>query len=304
MTRSLIIFGQGAFRCHPYVLKEIEAVNIEDKNESLEQFDLHLFGHIGHSISCAIRALVRGITNRFTSSPVEDETAIYYKQINRLSAGFAFLTDISMLVMGGELKRKETISARLGDVLSSLYLASTTLKHYEDTGERDVDLPLLEWTQKTLLFEAQEKLSQTLDNFPNKAIATFVRFVVFPRGRNLKAPSIKETLKLGKLVSRNTKTREKLIHGIYQADEPSNHFAQMNKLLDLYESSYKDRASVLRAKKKGLIGGSDFQDLLANAAKEGIINEEKIEELKEYNDLADDIINVDDFSQEEVDQLR
>ena len=209
-----------------------------------------------------------------------------------------------MLVMGGELKRKETISARLGDVLSSLYLASTTLKHYEDTGERDVDLPLLEWTQKTLLFEAQEKLSQTLDNFPNKAIATFVRFVIFPKGRNLKAPSIKETLKLGKLVSRNTKTREKLIHGIYQADEPSNHFAQMNKLLDLYESSYKDRASILRAKKKGLISGSDFQDLLANAAKEGIINEERIEELREYNDLADDIINVDDFSQEEVDQLR
>jgi len=304
MTRSLIIFGQGAFRCHPYVLKEIEAVNIEDKNESLEQFDLHLFGHIGHSISCAIRALVRGITDRFTSSPVEDETATYYKQINRLSAGFAFLTDISMLVMGGELKRKETISARLGDVLSSLYLASTTLKHYEDTGERDVDLPLLEWTQKTLLFESQEKLSQTLDNFPNKAIASFVRFIIFPKGRNLKAPSIKETLKLGKLVSRNTKTREKLIHGIYQADEPSNHFAQMNKLLDLYESSYKDRANILRAKKKGLISGSDFQDLLANAAKEGIINEEKIEELKEYNDLADDIINVDDFSQEEVDELR
>tara|TARA_B100001250_G_scaffold89171_1_gene73926 strand:- start:594 stop:3014 length:2421 start_codon:yes stop_codon:yes gene_type:complete len=304
MTRSLIIFGQGAFRCHPYVLKEIEAVNLEDQNESLEQFDHHLFGHIGHSISCAVRAFVRGITDKFTLSPVEGETAIYYKQINRLSAAFAFLTDISMLIMGGELKRKETISARLGDVLSSLYLASTTLKHYEDTGERDVDLALLVWTQKTLLFEAQEKLSQTLDNFPNKPVAAFVRFVIFPLGKNLKAPSINETLKLGKLVSRNTKTREKLIHGIYQRDEPTNHFAQMNKLLELYESSYKDRASVLRAKKKGLINGPNFDDLLSNAAKEGIISEQKIEELKQYNDLADDIINVDDFSQEEVDQLR
>ena len=304
MTRSLIIFGQGAFRCHPYVLKEIEAVNLEDQNESLEQFDHHLFGHIGHSISCAVRAFVRGITDKFTPSPVEGETAIYYKQINRLSAAFAFLTDISMLIMGGELKRKETISARLGDVLSSLYLASTTLKHYEDTGERDVDLALLVWTQKTLLHEAQEKLSQTLDNFPNKPVAAFVRFIIFPTGKNLKAPSINETLKLGKLVSRNTKTREKLIHGIYQSDEPTNHFAQMNRLLELYESSYKDRASVLKAKKKGLINGSNFEDLLTNAAKEGIISEEKIEELKQYNDLADDIINVDDFSQEEVDQLR
>ena len=304
MTRSLIIFGQGAFRCHPYVLKEIEAVNLEDQNESLEQFDHYLFGHIGHSISCAVRAFVRGITDKFTPSPVEGETAIYYKQINRLSAAFAFLTDISMLIMGGELKRKETISARLGDVLSSLYLASTTLKHYEDTGERDVDLALLVWTQKTLLHEAQEKLSQTLDNFPNKPVSAFVRFIIFPIGKNLKAPSINETLKLGKLVSRNTKTREKLIHGIYQSDEPTNHFAQMNRLLELYESSYKDRASVLKAKKKGLINGSNFEDLLTNAAKEGIISEEKIEELKQYNDLADDIINVDDFSQEEVDQLR
>ena len=188
--------------------------------------------------------------------------------------------------------------------MSSLYLASTTLKHYEDTGEREVDLALLEWTQKTLLFEAQEKLGQTLDNFPNKAISRFVRFIIFPTGKNLKAPSIMETLKLGKLVSRNTKTREKLIHGIYQADEPTNHFAQMNKLLELYESSYKDRASVLRAKKKGLINGSSFEDLLTNAANEGIITKDKIDELKAYNELADDIINVDDFSQEEVDQLR
>ena len=188
--------------------------------------------------------------------------------------------------------------------MSSLYLASTTLKHYEDTGERDVDLALLEWTQKTLLFEAQEKLSQTLDNFPNKSIATFVRFIIFPKGKNLKAPRIEETLKLGKLVSRNTKTREKLIYGIYQNDEPTNHYAQMNKLLELYESSYKERASVLRAKKKGLINGSSFEELLSNAATEGIISEDRIEELKLYNELADDIINVDDFSQEEVDQLR
>ena len=304
MTRSLIIFGQGAFRCHPYVLKEIEAVNIEDENESLEQFDLHLFGHIGHSISNAVRSLVRGLTDRFTPSPVEGETAIYYKQINRLSAGFSFLTDISMLVMGGELKRRETISARLGDVLSSLYLASTTLKHFEDTPQKDLDLELLAWSQKTLLNEAQEKLSQTLDNFPNKYVAMIVRFLIFPTGKNFRAPSIKETLKLGKLVSRNTKTRDKLIHGIYQSNEPSNHFAQMNKLLELYESSYKDRSVILKAKKKGLINGSTFEELLGNAAEEGIISADKIEELKEYNDLADDIINVDDFSQEEVDQLR
>ena len=209
-----------------------------------------------------------------------------------------------MLVMGGELKRKETISARLGDVLSSLYLASTTLKYYEDNGEHEVDLALLDWTQKTLMCEAETKLVQTLRNFPNQIIGKIVELIVLPTGRVISPPRISETLKLGKLVSRNTKTREKLINGIYQKDEPTNHFAQMNTLLELYESSYKDRASVLKAKNKGLINGSNFSELLDNAAKEGIISDDKIEELKRYNDLADDIINVDDFSQEEVNQIR
>ena len=120
MTRSLIIFGQGAFRCHPFVLKEIEAANIDDETEAIEQFDVHFFNHIGYSVTNAASAFVRGITDKFTDSPVMDETATYYRQINRFSAAFALLTDISMVVMGGSLKRKETISARLGDVLSSL----------------------------------------------------------------------------------------------------------------------------------------------------------------------------------------
>ncbi|SVA94916.1 uncharacterized protein METZ01_LOCUS147770, partial [marine metagenome] len=108
MTRSLIIFGQGAFRCHPHVLKEIEAVNLEDQTEAIEQFDIHFFNHVGYTMSNVARSLVRGITDRFTDSPVLDETATYYKQINRFSAAFALLTDVSMLVIGGSLKRKET----------------------------------------------------------------------------------------------------------------------------------------------------------------------------------------------------
>ena len=141
MTRNLIIFGQGAFRCHPFVLKEIEAVNLEDETEAIEQFDIHFFNHIGYTITNAASSFVRGITDKFTDSPVVDETTMYYRQINRFSAAFAFLTDVSMLVIGGSLKRKESISARLGDVLSALYLASTSLKHYEDTGNKESELP-------------------------------------------------------------------------------------------------------------------------------------------------------------------
>ena len=208
MTRSLIIFGQGAFRCHPYVLKEIQAVEEEDLNESLDQFDQHFFDHISYTLSNASRSFVRGITNRFTDSPVQDETENYYKEINRFSAAFALLTDVSMLVLGGTLKRKETISARLGDVLSSLYLASTSLKYYEDIGDKEADLPLVHWTQKTLLHEAQENIHETLNNFPNKIVAVLLRCLIFPVGRNVSPPSIEETLNYWQVnISKNKNKR-------------------------------------------------------------------------------------------------
>ena len=304
MTRSLIIFGQGAFRCHPHVLKEIEAVNLEDQTEAIEQFDIHFFNHVGYTMSNAARSLVRGITDRFTDSPVLDETAIYYKQIDRFSAAFALLTDVSMLVIGGSLKRKETISARLGDVLSSLYLASTSLKYYEDVGNKEAELPLVHWTQKTLINEAQEKIHQTLSNFPNKLIAYFVRFLIFPLGRNFSGPTIEETLKIGKLISRKTKTRDNLIQGIYLNEEPTNHYAQMNKALELYEVCRPIKSAINKAKKKDLIQGNNYNELVESAIKEGVVSKDQADQLAEYTKIAEDIINVDDFSQEEIDQIR
>jgi len=304
MTRNLIIFGQGAFRCHPFVLKEIEAVNLEDKTEAIEQFDIHFFNHIGYTITNAANSFVRGITDKFTDSPVMDETAPYYRQINRFSAAFALLTDISMLVIGGSLKRKESISARLGDVLSALYLASTSLKYYEDVGEKESELPLVHWTQKTLLYEAQERIHQTLSNFPNKFIAILLGLIIFPLGRNVSGPTIQETLKIGRLISRKTKTRENLVHGIYFQDEPTNHYAQMNKALELYESCHPLKLEVNKAKKKGLITGNSFDELIEAAVHQSIISKEEADLLIQYHSLAEEIINVDDFSQEEVDQIR
>ncbi len=304
MTRNLIIFGQGAFRCHPFVLKEMEAVNLEDEKEAIEQFDIHFFNHIGYTLTNAASSFVRGITDKFTDSPVLDETAIYYRAINRFSAAFALLTDVSMLVIGGSLKRKETISARLGDVLSALYLASTSLKYYEDTGDKESELPLVDWTQKTLINDAQEKIDQVLSNFPNKFASLLMRLIIFPLGKNFPEPTVEETLKIGRLISRKTKTRENLIKGIYLQDEATNHYSQMNKALELYEQCKQAKLEINKAQKKGLISGNNFNDLIDAATKESIINEKEADLVLQYNVLADEIINVDDFSQEEVDQIR
>jgi acyl-CoA dehydrogenase len=304
LTRSLIIFGQGAFRCHPYILKEIEAVEQENEDESLEQFDRHFFNHVAYALSNSARSLVLGISNRFGNSPVTDKTENYYKQINRFSAAFALLTDLSMLVLGGSLKRKETLSARLGDVLSSLYLASTTLKYYEDQGDKETDLPMVHWGCKTLIFEAQNKIHEILINFPNRFVAMLLRLFIFPLGRNISGPSIKNTLEIGDLISRKTKTREKLCQGVYLKDEPSNHLAMMERALGLYETAHPIKTDLMKARKKGLIKGNTLEELMDAALKQEIITQTQADQLNEFDRLTLDIINVDDFSEKELKTIR
>ncbi|CAJ1813735.1 Acyl-coenzyme A dehydrogenase [Aeromonas salmonicida] len=150
LTRSMIIYGQGAIRCHPYVLPEMLAASHPDKEQALKDFDKAMFSHVGFAISNLVRSFWLGLTGaRFAAAPYKDQTKGYYQQLSRLSANLAFLSDMAMGTLGGELKRKERVSARLGDVLSQLYLASSALKRYQDEGRQQADLPLLHWALGT-----------------------------------------------------------------------------------------------------------------------------------------------------------
>ena len=134
----------------------------------MREFDRALFGHIGFTISNAMRSFVMAFTlARFTRVPDHGPTRRYYQHINRFSASFAFAVDVAMLSLGGYLKKKENLSARLGDVLSSMYLASMVLKHYENQGRPPEDLPIVQWACMTLLYKAQEQLHSFLRNFPD-----------------------------------------------------------------------------------------------------------------------------------------
>src|SRR5208282_5879419 len=190
LTRNLIIFGQGAIRCHPFVLREMNAARDQDHRHGAAEFDRALFGHIGFTISNAARSLLMALSfARFERVPETGATRRYYQHIERFSASFAFATDVAMLTLGGYLKKKETISARLGDVLSSLYLASMVLKHYEDQGQPPEDLPVVEWACRELLYHAQEQLHSVLRNFPMRGVAAFMRLMIFPRGLTYFAPA-------------------------------------------------------------------------------------------------------------------
>ena len=219
LTRSMIIFGQGAIRCHPYVLEEMAAA----QSNSLNTFDKLLFKHIGHVNSNLVRSLWLGITNGLTSnSPTRDITRRYYQHLNRLSANLALLSDIAMAVLGGSLKRRERISARLGDVLSQLYLASAVLKRYQDEGRNEADLPLVHWGVQDTLYQAEQAIDDLLDNFPNPWVAGALRVVIFPLGRRYKAPSDKLDSQLAKIMQTPSATRSRIGRDQYLAAVENN----------------------------------------------------------------------------------
>ena len=218
LTRSLIVFGQGAIRCHPYVLKEIEATREADPAKASVAFDAALFGHLRFTLANMARTLVTGFTgSHFVGVPadVAPETRRYYQQLTRFSAALAFLADVSMGSLGGALKRKEKLSARLGDILSLMYLCSATLKRYEAEGRQEADAPLMHWAIWDAMFKAQTAFEGVISNFPNRMIAAVMRAIVFPLGRPYVIPSDKLGHDVAKLLLEPSATRDRLTAGMY-----------------------------------------------------------------------------------------
>ena len=223
LTRSMIIYGQGAIRCHPYVLAEMEAAYSES-SDAVDKFDAALAGHVSFTMSNLVRSLWFGITDGLGSnSPTKDATKRYYQQLNRYSANMALLSDISMAVLGGSLKRKERLSARLGDILSQLYLSSATLKRFEDDGRQIEDLPLVHWGMQDSLQQAEVAIDEFLANFPNPIIGRVLRVIIMPFGRVRRAPNDKLDSKVASIVQTPSATRSRI--GRNQYLEPTEHNA-------------------------------------------------------------------------------
>ncbi len=233
LTRSMIIYGQGAIRCHPYVLAELEAANNSDNEQALNDFDHALFGHIGFSISNISRSLWCSFTgSRFLGSPYDDETRRYYQLLTRFSANLAMLSDISMVSLGADLKRKERISARLGDVLSQLYLAAATLKRYNDEGRNSADLPLVQWAVEDCLYNIQHAIDELIRNFPNKIMAKTLRIIIFPLGTWLNKPNDEIAHKVAQLLQTPCSARTRLGLGQYLTRDGNNIFGRLEQVLE------------------------------------------------------------------------
>ena len=301
MTRSLMIFGQGAIRCHPYVLAEMQAAALPDYGDRLRKFDDLLFRHIGFGISNGVRSFVLGLTHaKIGSAPGDAYTRRFYRKLNRYSSALALVADTSMLVLGGKLKFKEKISARLGDVLSYLYIASAMLKRYEDEDRPVTDQPLLAWAFHECTWRMQMALDGVIRNFPVRPVAWLLRALVFPLGRREVPPSDRLGHRVAAILMTPNEARTRLASGAYLTPSANNPVGRMNALLPEVVAAEPIERKFLKAVKSGDVGGLDFEAQIAEAEAKGVLTSAERKLLERVRTASFEFISVDDFAPEEL----
>jgi acyl-CoA dehydrogenase len=301
LTRSMMIFGQGAIRCHPYVLKELQATRITDYPSRLRAFDRVLFQHIGFAISNAARSFVLGLAHaKIGSTPGDKYTKRFYRKLNRYAAALALVADTSMLTLGGKLKFKEKISARLGDVLSNLYIASAMLKRYEDQGRPAADQALLAWAFHDCVWRMQMALDGVLRNFPIRPVAWLLRTLVFPFGRREVPPSDRLGRRVAAILCAPGEARDRLGEWVFLTPSANNPAGRMNALLpDVIAAEPVERKfqKVLRG---DTVHAHDYTRQLDEAEAQGAISGEERKLLERVRAATFEFISVDDFDPAEL----
>jgi acyl-CoA dehydrogenase len=301
MTRSLMIFGQGAIRCHPWVLKEMQAAQHPDPETRLREFDRTLFGHIGFAVSNAVRSFWFGLTGaRLGSAPGDAYTRRFYRKLNRYSANLALVADTSMLTLGGKLKFKEKLSARLGDVLSQLYIASAMLKRYEDQERPAGDQPLLAWAFHDAAYKIEMALSTALRNFPIRPVGWLLWVLVFPWGRRAQAPSDRLGHRVAALLLTPSDTRDRLGEGVFTTACANNPAGRVIAALPKVIAAEPVERKFLKAVKSGEITALELDAQLHEAQLKGLLSSDEVVLLQEMHVLVHDVISVDDFDPSEL----
>ena len=301
LTRSLIIFGQGAIRCHPFLLPEMQAAQNPDQKQGLADFDKALFGHIGFTIKNGFRALWLGMTgSHFATVNVETapEMKRYYQQLTRFSAAFAFMADISLLVLGGSVKRREKLSARLGDILAQMYLISCTLKRYEEEGREIEDAPLAHWAIWDAMYKAQQAFDGVIANFPIPFVGTFLHRSIFPWGHPYVVPSDEVGHQVAKALIAPSATRDRLTAECYLPLVESEPVGAIELALKSTLLAEPIEAQIRAAEKDGRFDNNplaNVRDIAVAAFEAGVISAADYEIMKQRNRLRDIVVHVDDF---------
>jgi len=301
MTRSLLIFGQGAILCHPWVLKEMKAAQDEDRKAGLREFDQALFGHVRFGISNAVRSFWFGLTGaRFGAAPGDAYTRRYFRKLDRYSANLALMADISMMTLGGKLKFKESLSGRLGDVLSHIYMTSAMLKRYHDEGAPQADQPLLAWAFHDSVHKIEESLSAALRNFPIRPIGWLMWALIFPFGRRAEAPGDRLSRRVAATLMSPNEARDRLAQGVFLTPCENNPGGRIASYLTKAVMAEPVERKFLKALKTKGIEALTFPAQLDEAVAEGVITQDERTLLEELRAITLDTITVDDFDPHEL----
>ena len=301
LTRSLITFAQGALRAHPYLYAEIEAVGNPDRARGLAAFDVSFGGHVSFMLRNIVGSLLHGLSfGAFASTPNTGRTAKWYRQLARYSQSFALVADWTVVFLGGDLKRKQLLSGRMADVLSDLYLLSAVLKRYEDDGAIAEDALLVDAIARDHLFAIEQGFAALFANFPNRALAGLMGFLVFPLGRHRKPASDRETYRLTRAVLRPGAFRDRLTVGTYVSVDPKDVTGVLEDALLKVTAAEEIESRFVRAIKKGIIERRLDRDAITDAVDAGVINEAEAAVLRLADQATDRVIHVDDFEFDEL----
>ncbi|WP_226611508.1 acyl-CoA dehydrogenase [Marinobacter nauticus] len=306
LTRSLMVFGQGAIRCHPFIVEEIEAAGMEDQDKAAKKFDGIFYRHLAHTTRNALRAFVLGLSKGWLeSAPRQGDIQKYYRQLGRFSAAFALMTDVTLLTVGGGLKARQRLSGRMADCLVQLYYATAVIKQWHEEGYPDDQRDLVEWCLQTCLHDLQDSMREAIINFPVPALRWPLRLMVFPLGATgLNGPDDKLGAKVAATIVNDTPVRQRISRGTYINADPSD---SLGRVLNAYrlanetEESRHKLHEAIRSRDEdevdgiALLMGHQRKELVDWACAQGIVKAEECPKLEEALTALYDVIRVDAF---------
>ena len=300
LTRTMIIFGQGAIRCHPFLVREMEAASNEDHKSAEIEFDRALAGHISYFVSNFLRAFSFGISgSRLAETPINGRVGQYYKRLSQMSAAFAVVSDITLMILGGAFKRKEKLSGRFADALSYMFYASAVLKKFEDDGRPRGDLPLMEWSAKYCLDQVQIALDEIMRNYPIKSVGLLLRWTMFPLGMSLRQPNDSLGHRVGALLLKPGEVRDRLTKGMFITENPEDITGKLeDALVKVIKAEPIEKR--IRAQKEVKPDLQNYEDWIADLISREVIDSDEAEIVKHANDATREVIMVDEFTPEQM----
>ena len=299
LTRTLMIFGQGALRAHPYAFKEVNAI----ENNDLQGFDRAFWGHIGHVVRNACRSFLLSITRGWlTPGMRRGSVSRYYRRLSWASASFAILADIAMGSLGGALKMREKITGRFADILSWMYIGASVLRRFEAEGSRREDLPFVHFSMNYAMYEMQRAFDGIFANLTVPGLTWLFRGPIRvwsnfnPLGGEC---SDQHTHKIATLILSDTDQRRRLLDGLYNPKNPDEQMYRLEEAFHVVKRAEAAERKIRKAIKDKVIPKTKGIAAAKAAFEKNIINKSELEDLERAEVLRLEAIQVDDFSQDE-----